>query len=237
MEGASVRVVWRKNLQALKGPCGSSTPHSACVFHTRSNCSFVDSFHAQRGNVTIKTPQDSQPPRARAVYIGNVVIPCQYVVKYQPKVFMCPDLGDGDPVHSHKWALFRCPSRCLLLGALKSMPHLSAHEAAVSRSELRRAQLDMLDLSAVCNVASSAKIEHWLWVDSGRSLIKIRKSTGPRTVPCDFGVSGADVVPSKRTHCSLCVRKLANHSVADELILSRKVCSTVLESIPDHKLC
>ena len=30
-------------LQALKGPCGSSTPHSACVFHTRSNCSFVDS--------------------------------------------------------------------------------------------------------------------------------------------------------------------------------------------------
>ena len=111
-------------------------------------------------------------------------------------------------------------ARCLLLGALKSMPHLSAHEAAVSRSELRRAQLDMLDLSAVCNVVSSAKIEHWLWVDSGRSLIKIRKSTGPRTVPCgipDFGVSGADVVPSKRTHCSLCVRKLANHSVADEL--------------------
>ena len=53
-------------LQALKGPCGSSTPHSACVFHTRSNCSFVDSFHAQRGNVTIKTPQDSQHPRARA---------------------------------------------------------------------------------------------------------------------------------------------------------------------------
>ena len=48
--------------------------------------------------------------------------------------------------------------------------------------------------------------EHWLWVDSGRSLIKIRKSTGPRTVPCgipDFGVSGADVAPSKRTHCSL----------------------------------
>ena len=76
-------------------------------------------------------------------------------------------------------------ARCLLLGALKSMPHLSnsAHDAAVSRSELRRAQLDMLDLSAVCNVVSSAKIEHWLWVDSGRSLIKIRKSTGPRTVP------------------------------------------------------
>ena len=71
-------------LQALKGPCGSSTPHSACVFHTGSNCSFVDSFHARRGNVTIKTPQDSQHPRARAVYIGNVVIPCQCVVKYQP---------------------------------------------------------------------------------------------------------------------------------------------------------
>ena len=61
-------------LQALKGPCGSSTPHSACVFHTGSNCSFVDSFHARRGNVTIKTPQDSQHPRARAVYIGNVFI-------------------------------------------------------------------------------------------------------------------------------------------------------------------
>ena len=97
-------------------------------------------------------------------------------------------------------------ARCLHLGALKSMPHLSAHEAAVSRSELRRSQLDMLDFSAVCNVVSSAKIEHRLWVESGRSLIKIRKSTGPRTVPCgipDFGVSGADAVPSKRTHCSL----------------------------------
>ena len=82
-------------LQALKGPCGSSTPHSACVFHTRSNCSFADSFHAQQGNVTIKTPQDSQHPRARAVYIGNAVIPCQCVVKYQPKVFMCPDLSSG----------------------------------------------------------------------------------------------------------------------------------------------
>ena len=77
-------------LQALKGPCGSSTPHSACVFHTGSNCSFVDSFHARRGNVTIK-----------------------------PKVLKCPDLGDGDPVHSHKWALFRCPSNCEML-ALES---------------------------------------------------------------------------------------------------------------------
>ena len=28
-------------LQALKGPCGSSTPHSACVFHTRSNRPFA----------------------------------------------------------------------------------------------------------------------------------------------------------------------------------------------------
>ena len=115
-------------LQALKGPCGSSTPHSACIFHTRSNCSFVDSFHARRGNVTIKTPQDSQHPRARAVYIGNVVIPCQCVVKYQPKVFMCPDLGDGDPVHSHKWALFRCPSNCEMLalgGAKEHAPSFS----------------------------------------------------------------------------------------------------------------
>ena len=117
-----------KILQALKGPCGSSTPHSACVFHTRSNCSFVDSFHAQRRNVTIKTPQDSQHPRARAVYIGNVVIPCQCVVKYQPKVFMCPDLGDGDPVHSHKWALFCCPSNCEMLalgGAKEHAPSFS----------------------------------------------------------------------------------------------------------------
>ena len=138
---------------------------------------------------------------------------------------MCPDLGMGIPFIRTSGLCFAVLpiARCLLLGALKSMPHLSAHEAAVSRSELRRAQLDTLDLSAVCNVVSSAKIEHWLWVDSGRSLIKIRKSTGPRTVPCgipDFGVSGADVVPSKRTHCSLCVRKLANHSavaVADEL--------------------
>ena len=171
-------------LQALKGPCGSSTPHSACVFHTRLNCSFVDSFHAQRGNVTIKTPQDSQHPRACAVYIGNVVIPCQCVVKYQPKVFMCPDLGMGTPFIRTSGLCFAVLpiARCLILGALKSMPHLSAHEAAVSRSELRRAQLDMLDLSAVCNVVSSAKIEHWLWVDSGRSSIKIRKSTGPR--PC-----------------------------------------------------
>ena len=55
-------------LQALQGPCGSSTPHSACVFHTRSNCSFVDSFHAQRGNVAIKTPQDS-PASARTCCI------------------------------------------------------------------------------------------------------------------------------------------------------------------------
>ena len=78
----------------------------------------------------------------------------------------------------------------------------------------------MMDLPAVCNAVSSAKIEHWLWEDAGRSLIKIRKSTRPRTVPCgipDFGDSGAEVVPSKRTYCSLCVRKLANHSVSDEL--------------------
>ena len=116
-------------LQALKGPCGSSTPHSACVFHTRSNCNFVDSLNAQRRNVTIKTPQDSQHPRARAVHIGNVVIPCQCVVKYQPKVFMCPDLGDGDPVHSHKWALFRCPSNCEMLalwGAKEHAPSFSS---------------------------------------------------------------------------------------------------------------
>ena len=95
-------------LQALKGPCGSSTPHSACVLHTRSQ--FCRFFPCTAGKCyhQCKTPQDSQHPRARAVYIGNVVIPCQCVVKYQPKVFMCPDLGDGDPVHSHKWALFRC---------------------------------------------------------------------------------------------------------------------------------
>ena len=71
--------------------------------------------------------QDSQHPRARAVYIGNVVIPCQCVVKYQPKVFMCPDLGDGDPVHSHKWALFCCPSNCemLALGGAICLSHSS----------------------------------------------------------------------------------------------------------------
>ena len=229
-------------LQALKGPCGSSTPHRACVFHTRSNCSFIDSFHAQWGNVTIKTPQDSQHPRARAVYIGNVVIPCQCVVKISPRCLCVLTWGMGTPfIRTSGLSFAFLPiARCLLLGALKSMPHLSAHDAAVSRSELRRAQLDMRDLSAVCNVVSSAKIELWLWVDSGRSLIKIRKSTGPRTVPCgipDFGVSGADVVPSKRTHCSLCVRKLANHSVADELnSIKESLLNSPVGTIPDHKL-
>ena len=172
-------------LQALKGPCGSSTPHSACVFHTGSNCSFVDSFHARR----------IPSIRAHVLYTletWSFHVSVLLNISPWPRCLCVLTWGMGIPFIRTSGLCFAVLpiARCLLLGALKSMPHLSAHEAAVSRSELRRAQLDMLDLSAVCNVVSSAKIEHWLWVDSGRSLIKIRKRTGPRTVPCgipDFG--------------------------------------------------
>ena len=99
--------------------------------------------------------------------------------------------------------------RCLLFGALNSMPHLSAQVCADSRSALRLAQPEVIDLSTLCSVVSSAKIEHWLLVDFGRSLIKMRKRTGPRTVPWgipDFGVCNADSPPSRWTHCFLCCK-------------------------------
>ena len=76
-------------------------------------------------------------------------------------------------------------SNGLLFGALNSIPHLSAHVAAASRSALRVAQLDAVDLPwGVCKLVSSAKMEHWLRVDWGRSFMKMRNNTGPRTVPC-----------------------------------------------------
>ena len=63
-------------------------------------------------------------------------------------------------------ALFPIDSeRCLLFGALNSIPHLSTQVAAASRSALRVAQLDAVDLPAVCKLVSSAKMEHWLRVD------------------------------------------------------------------------
>ena len=107
--------------------------------------------------------------------------------------------------------------RCLLFGALNSIPHLSAQVAAVSKSALRVAQLDTADLPAVCKLVSSAKMEHWLRVDWGRSFMKMRNNTGPRTVPWgipDFGICHVDDAPFSWTHCSLRWRKLANHSRA-----------------------
>ena len=97
------------------------------------------------------------------------------------------------------------------------IPHLSAQVAAASRSALRGAQLDAVDLPAVCKLVSSAKMEHWLRVDWGRSFMKMRNNTGPRTVPWgfpDFGICHLDGAPFSWTHCSLRWRKLANHSRA-----------------------
>ena len=59
-------------LQALKGPCGFSTPHSACVFHTRSNCSFVDSFYKRSGRNW----------KASAKNCNFMVSLCKYLVPY-----------------------------------------------------------------------------------------------------------------------------------------------------------
>ena len=77
---------------------------------------------------------------------------------------------------------------------------MSAQVAAASRSALRVAQLDAVDLSSVCKLVSSAKMEHWLQVDGGmlRSFMKIRNNTGPRTVPWgipDFGICHLDDTP------------------------------------------
>ena len=149
----------------------------------------IDSFHAQRGNVVPSRRRriPSRGIRAHVLYtLETLPFHVSVLLNISPRCFCVLTWGMGTPFIGTSGLCFAVLpiARCLLLGALKNMPHLSAHEAAVSRSELRRAQLDMLDLSAVCNVVSSAKIEHWLWVDSGRSLIKIRKSTGPRTVPC-----------------------------------------------------
>ena len=67
-------------------------------------------------------------------------------------------LVELEPSHRDRWTL-----PCLLshrkmfalLGALNSIPHLSAQVAAASRSALRLAQLDAVDLPAVCTLVSS----------------------------------------------------------------------------------
>ena len=102
--------------------------------------------------------------------------------------------------------------RCLLSRALNIIPHLSTQVVAASRSALKVAQLDAVDLSAVCKLVSSAKVEHWLRVDWGRSFMKMRNNTGPRTwgIP-DFGICHLDDAPFSWTHCSLRWRKMANH--------------------------
>ena len=110
--------------------------------------------------------------------------------------------------------------RCLLSGALNnSITHMSAEVAAAWRSALRVAQLDAVDLSAVCKLVSSAKMKRWLRVEWGmlRPFMKIRNNTGPRTVPWgipDFGICHLDDAPFSWTQCSPRWRKLANHSRA-----------------------
>ena len=83
-------------------------------------------------------------------------------------MFVGADLWDGNPSHIDTGglclALFPI-ERCLLFGVLNSIPQLSAQVAAASRSALRVAQLDAVDLPAVCKLVSSAKMEHWLRVD------------------------------------------------------------------------
>ena len=210
MEGASVRVVWRKNLVGVEGTLWILHSTQRMRISYEIELQFCRFFPCTAGKCYHQDAAGFPASARTCCSLETWSFHVSVLLNISPRCLCVLTWGMGTPFIRTSGLCFAVLpiARCLLLGALKSMPHLSAHEAAVSRSELRRAQLDMLDLSAVCNVVSSAKIEHWLWVDSGRSLIKIRKSTGPRTVPCgipDFGVSGADVVPSKRTHCSLCV--------------------------------
>ena len=94
-------------------------------------------------------------------------------------------------------------------------PKLLLHQGQLAP---RVAQLDAIDLPAICKLVSSAKMEHWLRVDWGRSFMKMPgNNTGPRTVPWgipDFGICHLDDAPFCWTHCSLRWRKLANHSRA-----------------------
>ena len=138
-------------------------------------------------------------------------------VKNKPKVLVCPNLRAYEPLHEHRWTLLCLTSNGKMLAPLgaEEHTHLAAQLAALSRSPLRLTQLETSDLSVAWRVASSAKNEAWFWINSERSLIKIRKSTGPRTVSwgiTDSGVWKVDVMLCKRTHFCLCCRKLAHHS-------------------------
>ena len=67
------------------------------------------------------------------------------------------------------------------------------------------------------NLCHQQRWNNWLWVDWGRSFMKMRNNTGPRTVLWgipDFGICHLDDAPFSWAHCSLRWRKLANHSRA-----------------------
>ena len=158
--------------------------------------------------------------RAQAVYTLEIwSLHVRDSLSTSPRCLWVRTCGMGTPlIDTGGLCLALFPiERCLLFGALNSIPHLSAQVAAASRSALRVAQLDAVDLLAVCKLVSSAKMEHWLRVDWGRSFMKMRNNTGPRTVPWgipDFGICHLDDAPFSWTHCSLRWRKLANHSRA-----------------------
>ena len=73
--------------------------------------------------------------------------------------------------------------KCSLFSALLSIPHVFAHDEAAAKSNESAEQVEVTVSPIVYAVVSSAKMEHPFWRDKGRSLIKTRNKTRPRTVP------------------------------------------------------
>ena len=68
-------------------------------------------------------------------------------------------------VRSYRAHALSSVAKSLLSQLDMRIPNLSDQVAAASRSALRVAQLDAVDLPAVCKLVSSVKMEHWLRVD------------------------------------------------------------------------
>ena len=170
-------------------------------------------------NCSVEASQDPNRSGTDGIYTGNLVAPCEGLALTSPRCLWVRTCGRRTPlIDTGGLCLAFFPiERCLFFGALNSIPHLSTQVAAASRSALRVAQVDAVDLPAVCKLVSWSKMEHWLRVDWDRSFMRMRNNTGPRTVPWgipDFGICHLDDAPFSWTQCSLRWRKLANHSRA-----------------------
>ena len=96
------------------------------------------------------------------------------------------------------------------LSTLNSISHLASHLPSESRSCCRRS-VSFLSVMSRYNTQSSAKgLTLLLVIDSCRSFMYARNTTGPRTVPCGTPLVtglGVEVSPSSSTRWVLSFEK------------------------------